>query len=158
MTTVSYPSELYPAPPTVSIDIPDHWETTSLPGVAITAREAPPRGDFTPNVIVRVGTRPLHDQPADVLMEVTGAMQDKADSVVGPAEQVDVEGVQWTRVAVQWTDARGLRIHQTHQSTGLPRDDQVQDFIHLTASTGGAGAEDDAPVLDQVLRSVRLTR
>ena len=157
MTTVSYPSELYPAPPTVSIDIPDDWETTSLPGVAITVRQTPPREDFTPNVIVRVGTRPLHDQPADVLMEVVGAMQDKAESVVGPPQQVELDGIQWTRVAVQWTDPRGLRIHQTHQSAGLPRDAHVQDFIHLTASTGGAGAEGDAQVVDRVLRSVRLT-
>lgn len=158
MTTVSYPSERYPAPPTVSIDIPDTWDTTSLPGVAIAASAVPPREDFTPNVIVRVGTRPVHDQPADVLMEVVGAMQDKADSVVGAAEQVEIDGVQWTRVAVQWTDPQGLRIHQTHQSAGLPRDEQVQDFIHLTGSTGGAGAETDTPAVNEVLQSVRLTR
>jgi hypothetical protein len=158
MTTVSYPSELHPAPPPVSIDIPDSWETMSVPGVAIAAVQAERNADFTPNLIVRVGTRPALDQPADVLMEVAGAMQDRPDAHLGPAEQVELGGVQWTRVSVAWTDAQGLPIRQTHLSHGLPRDSEVQDFFHLTGSTGGASAESDAAVVQGVLESVRITR
>jgi hypothetical protein len=156
MTTVSYPSERYPAPPPVSIDIPPTWETMSLPGVAIAAVQAERNADFTPNVIVRVGTRPALDQPADVLLEVAGAMQDRADAELGQAEQVELGGLQWTRVSVAWTDAQGLPIRQTHLSCGLPRDAEVQDFFHLTGSTGGASAAADAPTVDAVLTSVRI--
>jgi hypothetical protein len=158
MSTVSYPSERYPAPPTVSIDIPDEWETLSVPGVAIAARQATERPDFTPNVIVRVGTRALHDQVADVIMEITGAMQERPDAQVGSPETVDLDGTSWTRVRVTWTDAQGLPIRQTHLSVGLPRDEAVQDFLHLTGSTGGDGVESDAAVVDRVLESVRLGR
>ena len=158
MTTVSYPSERYPAPPTVTIDIPDEWETLSVPAVAIAARRAPEKPDFTPNVIVRVGTRAAQDQVADVLMEIAGAMQDRPGAQIGSPETVDLGGTSWTRVRVAWTDAQGLPIRQTHLSTGVPRDDAVQDFIHLTGSTGGEGAESDAPVVDAVLSSVRLSR
>ena len=66
MTTVSYPSERYPAPPTVTLDIPDEWETLSVPAVAIAARRAPEKPDFTPHVIVRVGPRAAPDQVAVV--------------------------------------------------------------------------------------------
>jgi hypothetical protein len=158
MTTVSYPSERYPAPPTVSVDIPDGWETLSVPAVAIAARQAPEKADFTPNVIVRVGTRAAQDQVADVLMEIAGAMQGRPGAEIGSPEAVELDGTAWTRVRVTWTDAQGLPIRQTHLSTGVPRDEQVQDFIHLTGSTGGEGVESDAPVVDQVLESVRLTR
>ena len=158
MTTVSYPSERFPAPPTVSVDIPDTWETLSVPGVALAARQSPEKPDFTPNVIVRVGTRPLHDQPADVLMEIAGARQGRPDAQIGSAETVDLDGQEWTRVVVTWSDAQGLPIRQTHQSASLPRDEQVQDFIHLTGSTGGAGLESDDPEVAAVLASVRLTR
>ena len=158
MTTVSYPSERYPAPPTVSIDVPDSWETLSVPGVAIAARQTPANPDFTPNVIVRVGTRALHDQPADILMEIAGSMQDRPGAQVGSPETVELGGQEWTRVVVTWTDAQGVPIRQVHQSASLPRDEAVQDFIHLTASTGGAGLEADAPVVAAVLDSVRLTR
>jgi len=158
MTTVSYPSERYPAPPTVSIEIPDGWETLSVPAVAIAARQSPEKADFTPNVIVRVGTRAAQDQVADVLMEIAGAMQDRPGALIGEPETVDLDGTSWTRVRVSWTDAQGLTIRQTHLSTGVPRDEAVQDFIHLTGSTGGVGAESDGTVVDQVLGSVRLSR
>jgi hypothetical protein len=158
MTTVSYPSERYPAPPTVSVDVPESWETLSVPGVAIAARQAPAKPDFTPNVIVRVGTRALHDQPADVLMEIAGAMQDRPEAKIGSPETVELDGQEWTRVVVTWSDAQGLTIRQTHQSASLPRDEEVQDFIHLTGSTGGAGIDSDEAVVAGVLASVRLTR
>ena len=158
MTTVSYPSERYPAPPTVSIDIPDTWETLSVPGVAIAARATEQRPDFTPNVIVRVGTRALHDQPADIVMEVAGAMQGRPDAVVGSPETVEVGGEQWIRIEVSWSDGQGTAIRQVHLSRGIPRDEAVQDFVHLTGSTGGAGLESDQPAVESVLGSVALTR
>jgi hypothetical protein len=61
-------------------------------------------------------------------------------------------------VRVRWTDAQGLPIRQTHLSVGLPRDEAVQDFIHLTGSCGGEGVESDSAVVDDVLGSVRLSR
>ena len=158
MTTVSYPSERYPAPPTVSIDIPEGWETVSLPAVAIAVRQAQEKPDFTPNVIVRVGTRARDDQPADVLMELAGAMQERPEAQLGSPETVDLGGTTWTRVVVSWADTQGTPIHQTHLSVGLPRDEATQDFVHLTGSTGGSGAQTDAPVVDAVLGSVRLSR
>ena len=53
-------------------------------------------------------------------MEVAGAMQDKGDSVVSEAEQVELDGVGWTRVAVQWTDAQGQRSTRPTSLPGCP--------------------------------------
>ena len=88
MTTLSYPSERFPAPPSVSLDIPESWEPLSVPSVVLAARQREQNADFTPNVIVRMGTRPGLDQPADALMELAGSMQGREDAVVGELQRL----------------------------------------------------------------------
>jgi hypothetical protein len=156
MPTATYPSEQFPAPPPVQIEVPDTWEFKPLPNVVLAARQTEQRPDFTPNVIVRVGTRPALDQPADVVMEVTGAMQDRPGSTVSEPETLDLGGRSWIRIVVTWSDPQGLPIRQEHLSTGIPRDEVVQDFYHLTGSTGGAGIDTDIPAVQGVLNSVRV--
>jgi hypothetical protein len=158
MSTLTYPSDRFPAPPSVALDVPDDWEPVSVPGVALAARQSGEHEQFTANVIVRLGTRPAMDQPADALMELAGSMQGRADATVGEPETVEVGGVPFVRCEVSWTDGRGVAIRQMHLFTGLPREDGVQDFVHLTGSVGGPDADSDAAVVQKVLDSVRVTR
>ena len=158
MTTLSYPSERFPAPPSVSLDIPESWEPLSVPSVVLAARQREQNADFTPNVIVRMGTRPGLDQPADALMELAGSMQGREDAVVGELQRLDIDGTPFVRVDVSWSDPRGVAVRQHHLFTGLPREDGLQDFVHLTGSVGGAGADADEAVVLKVLESARISR
>jgi hypothetical protein len=157
MTTLSYPSERFPGPPSVSLEVPEGWEPVAVPSVVLAAR-ATGEHDFAPNVIVRVGTRPGMDQPTDALMELTGSMQGRQDAQVGTMRDVEIGGLRFVRVDVSWTDPRGVAVRQAHLFTGLPRQDGLQDFVHVTGSTGGPGADAGMDSLEEVLESVRVTR
>jgi hypothetical protein len=90
MSTLSFPSDRFPAPPAVSIDVPDTWEPVSAPAVALAAKQTEVNADFTPNVIVRLGTRPEDDQPADALMELRGSVDSRPQAEVGEVHTVQI--------------------------------------------------------------------
>jgi hypothetical protein len=158
MSTLTFPSERFPAPPSVSLDIPEDWEPVSVPAVALAARETGEHTEFTPNVIVRVGTRPGLDQPADALMELAGSLEGRPNATIGTPEPVEVGGTSFHRCEVSWSDPRGVAITQVHLFAGLPREDGLQDFVHLTGSVGGSSAEADLPQVEKILDSVSVTR
>ena len=66
--------------------------------------------------------------------------------------------MEFHRVDVSWVDPQFGTIPQVHAFAGLPRQDALQDFVHVTGSAGGAGGEADLAVVEQVLQSVRVTR
>lgn len=158
MTSLTFPSDRFPAPPSVTLDVPDDWEPVSVPAVALAAKQSGDQQVFTANVIVRLGTRPALDQPADALMELAGAVQGRQDATVGEMQHVEIGGLPFVRVDVAWTDPRDIAIRQHHLFTGLPREDGLQDFVHLTGSVGGPEADGDETVVLKVLESVRVSR
>lgn len=158
MTTLTYPSERFPAPPSVSLEVPDTWEPVSVPAVALAARQAEQNADFTPNVIVRLGTRPALDQVADAVMELRASTENRPGAQIGEAQPIQLDGLQFHRVDLSWTDAQFGVVHQVHAFASLQRDDAVQDFVHITGSAGGQGGETDLALVEQVILSTRLTR
>ena len=126
--------------------------------MALAARETGEHTDFTPNVIVRVGTRPGLDQPADALMELAGSLEGRPNATVGTPEPVEVGGTSFHRCEVSWSDPRGVAITQVHLFAGLPREDGLQDFVHVTGSVGGSSADADLAVVEKVLDSARVSR
>ena len=158
MTTLSFPSDRFPAPPSVALDVPDTWEPVSVPAVVLAARQREVNADFTPNVIVRVGTRPEHDSVADALMELRGTVEARPQAAVSQPRPVTIGGLEFQRVDVSWVDPQFGTIHQLHAFAGLPREDTLQDFVHITGSAGGAGGEADLAVVEQVVQSARVTR
>ena len=158
MSTLSFPSDRFPAPPAVSIDVPDTWEPVSAPAVALAAKQAEVNADFTPNVIVRLGTRPENDQPADALMELRGSVDARPQAEVGEVRTVQINDQEFHRVDVSWVDPQFGTIRQIPAFASLPREDSLQDFVHVTGSAGGAGVDADVPVVEQVIASTRITR
>lgn len=158
MSTLTYPSDRFPAPPSVSVEIPDTWEPVSVPAVVLAAKQSETNADFTPNVIVRLGTRPELDQVADAVMELRASVDPRPDAAVSEPQPVRINGQEFHRVDASWTDPQFGRIHQVHVFVGLPRPDSLQDFVHITGSAGGRGGEQDLKVVEQVITSARLTR
>ena len=158
MSTLSFPSDRFPAPPAVSIDVPDTWEPVSAPAVALAAKQTEVNADFTPNVIVRLGTRPEDDQPADALMELRGSVDSRPQAEVGEVHTVQINGQEFHRVDVSWVDPQFGTIRQIHAFASLQREDSLQDFVHVTGSAGGAGVDTDVPLVEQVIASTPITR
>jgi hypothetical protein len=158
MSTLSFPSERFPAPPSVSIDVPDSWEPVSAPAVVLAAKQTEVNADFTPNVIIRLGTRPENDSPADALMELRGSVDQRPQAEVSEIRTVQINEQEFHRVDVSWLDPQFGTIRQIHAFASLPREDALQDFVHVTGSAGGAGVDADVPVVEQVIASTRITR
>jgi hypothetical protein len=158
MSTLTFPSSRFPAPPSVSLEVPDTWEPVSVPAVAMATRQAEANADFTPNVIVRLGTRPELDQVADAVIELRGSVEGRPDAAISEPRPVQINGLEFHRLDASWDDPQFGRIHQVHAFVGLPRQDALQDFVHITGSAGGKGGEQDLAVVEQVIASARVTR
>jgi hypothetical protein len=158
MTTVTYPSEQCPGPLTVELDIPEDWKTLAVPAVAVATMQAEENADFTPNVIVRQGTRPAMDQMQDALGELRATIEGRPGAVMSEPQQVDLNGLPATRVELGFIDPHELRIEQIHVFGGVQRSDGLQDFVQVTGSVGGAGVTSDREVVERVIASVRVRR
>ena len=51
MSTLAYPSRVFPGPPSVAVDVPEGWMPVHAPGTAVAAK-LPREGGFGPNVVV----------------------------------------------------------------------------------------------------------
>jgi hypothetical protein len=158
MASLKYPSEQFPGPLTLELDIPEGWEAVPVPNVALAARQAEENADFTPNVIVRQGTRPGMDQLQDALGELRASMEGRPGATISEPLSVELGGLSATRVEVGFLDPHELRIEQVHVFGGLPREDGLQDFVQVTGSVGGSGLTSDREVVEQVIASLRITR
>lgn len=59
---------------------------------------------------------------------------------------------------MSWADPRGVAIRQVHLFAGLPREDGLQDFVHVTGSVGGSSAEADLAAVEKILDSAQVRR
>src|SRR5699024_6788498 len=52
--SIEYPSADCPGPPRITVQIPDDWETLTVPGVQVAAAQPRVEGTFRANVVVTV--------------------------------------------------------------------------------------------------------
>src|SRR5690625_5792251 len=51
---ISYPSAEFPGPPRITVEIPDAWQTLTVPGVQLAVAQPRVEGSFRANVVVTV--------------------------------------------------------------------------------------------------------
>ena len=91
-------------------------------------------------------------------MELRGSVDPRPQAEVGEMHAVQINDQEFHRVDVSWVDPQFGTIRQIHAFASLPREDALQDFVHVTGSAGGAGVDADVPVVEQVIASTRITR
>ena len=52
--SIEYPSADFPGPPRITVDVPDDWETLTVPGVQVAVAQPRVEGTFRANVVVTV--------------------------------------------------------------------------------------------------------
>lgn len=157
MTTVSYPSERFPAPPALSLDLPDGWEPTQTPGALLAARK--PATGFVSNVVVRVEHREDGFDVSRAIREIEDSASARPQGVTSPPFRSEIGGLTFVGLDLSWVDAQMgtiLQVHLFHALKPLGTDGAVQ-MILLIGSCGGSEVATEYDVLQTILRSATVT-
>lgn len=155
MTTLSFPGPEFPAPPSVSLDLPEGWEPLLLPEALVAAAAPLVEGAYRPNVCVTVervpGGRTLDEAAAQVAARLEAA--DEYDEL--GRERTTASGVEAFRIEGGFrTDYAGV-LFQAARVVVLPRG-AFTDVVHAVATCHGTQALDLVPVLRGVLDGLTL--
>lgn len=153
MTTLTYPSDDFPGPSTVRLQIPEDWHAVHVPGTALAAAREDRPGTFTPNVVVRMTTRPADSDVAEALAELREYARSKPEGVVSEPFTAELSGVRFLGCDVSWVDGEAGTLVQAHLFGHVPRGELVE-LVQLTGSVGGAQAQEDYGAVKDVLQSL----
>lgn len=157
MTRLAFPSALFPAPPRLTLDIPDTWEGLNVPEITIAAREKDITDRFVPNVVVRVDRRAPDFDVQRALADIADYARRQPEGAVTDPFEAYFGGRDFIGVNVSWIDPTAGTVVQAQLFTLVTvPDSQVAWLIQVTGSVGGSQAEQEYPVLQQVIATLTV--
>lgn len=156
MTTVSYPSDVVPGPPPITLDMPEGWTQVWAPETLIAIRDDAEGVDhFLANVVVRFYQRLGSFGSEEIHAELSEYVAQRRDGELGPLKQQAVNGREWLGSDVAFVDDQAGTIGQVHWFTGQRRND-VMDVIQVTGSYAGSRREQDYATIDAIVDTIRV--
>ncbi len=181
MTTLTHPSERFPGPPTVSLDVPDDWEPVHRSGLLLAAR-LPRDGSFAPNVVVNVEAlapavhvEALMERMREMAQSRSGHASEPYAAVLGDREFVGLDST-WPDADVETVlqanlfhiiEPPDVERHGGETPAGGPEGggpdpdpDPVSRprwLVQLTGAVGGPSAEQDYELIREVIMTTRVT-
>ena len=155
--TLAYPSDQFPGPPTIALDIPADWSPVRVAGTLLAARRTSTEGAFAPNVVVRGFTRSQQFTIGRALGELAAYVAQQEEGEMEAPFEVEIGRVPFVGVNVSWTDETIGDVVQAHLFAGARRG-QVVDLLQVTGSVGGPDVEAEYPTIQQVMQTVRVKR
>lgn len=156
MPQLTYPSETFPGPPSVTLDVPDTWAPVRVGGALMSCRRIESDRGFAPNVVIRGFQRASDFTMRDALAELRGFVEDQQDGTVDTPFDLVLDGLRLLGVNVSWTDPEigtVVQIHLFHSS----RRGRVVDLVQATGSVGGHDAQSSYGEVQQILQTVRIS-
>lgn len=154
---VQYPSEAFPAEPTIGLDIPDNWEAVVIPGSVLAVARELEEGVFRPNIVISVtrftGTYDLQ-VAIDAVVAKFASLEDAKEigrdiSTIGDRE--------WAHIESTFIDPRAGTLVQAAHLT-VVRHGAVTDLVQATGSVNAAQAQGGVLVeLRNIQRSITAT-
>lgn len=157
MALLKYPSEQFPGPPTISVDIPEEWSPVRVPGTLLAARRRVASEKFAPNIVVRGFTRSGEFTIGRALQELRAFVDGMSEGEMDAPFEVELDQVPFVGVNVSWTDDKVGDVVQAHLFAGARRG-QVVDLIQVTGSVGGPDVGTEYERVQAVMQTVRVTR
>ncbi|WP_106507194.1 hypothetical protein [Brachybacterium timonense] len=155
--TISYPSEVFPGPPTVSLSVPDDWETLTVPGVQLAVAQPRVEGRFRANVVVTV----QRFGPEFTLEAAKNGLEQRKASLPELEElgtgEIDIEGTTWVASEYGYTQPGRPTVVQAARYAVISREDVAVDVIEIVGSCGAEGAEEEIEVVRGIQDSVAIT-
>lgn len=159
-TTVTFPSALFPAPPSIEVDLPDDWEPVQAPGTVLAARRRTASASgFVTNLVVRIERREPGMQVPTALDEIRGTAERRPQGVTSEPFAAQLGGVDFVGLDLSWVDEQVGTVLQAHLFHVVPAGDPAgtPQLVQLTGSCAGPQAQEEYEVLRTVLSSARVT-
>lgn len=155
MPQLTYPSDTFPGPPSVTIDVPETWAPVRVGGTLMSCRRIEGDRGFAPNVVIRGFQRSADFTMRDALAELRGFVAEQQDGTVDEPFDIDLGGAPFLGVNVFWTDPQIGTVVQIHLFNSSRRG-RVVDLVQATGSVGGDDAQSSYGEVQQVLQTVRI--
>lgn len=155
MTTVRYPSEQFPAQPTLSLDLPAKWTPLEGAGIPLAATREVKAGEFRPNVVVLITRFAAQYTLTAAIAEVTAKLEASPGYEELGRADMDVSGYPGFRVEGAFSDARVGSLMQGVRIAWIDRG-PVVDLVQITVSATGSQAEEIWGELRQIQDSLRI--
>ncbi|GAA8843963.1 hypothetical protein DUHN55_09830 [Helicobacter pylori] len=157
MPELSYPSEVFPGPPGVTIDAPDTWAPVRVGGTLLACRRIDSDHGFAPNVVVRGFQRTGDFTMREALAELRAFVDEQPEGHVDEPFELTLGEVPFLGVNVSWSDPDIGTIVQIHLFAGSRRG-RIVDLVQATGSVGGGDAQSAYAEVQQVLQTIRVTK
>jgi hypothetical protein len=159
MTKLAFPSEEFPAQPeiklAITLQIPQDWKALPTPGTVMAARRVAEDGNFIPNVIVRVESRPAGFEVTDALTELKAFAAKRPQGTTSKPYQAEIDGRQFVGCDVSWVDDKVGTVLQAHLFSAEPSGSSLE-LVQVTGSVGGAQARVDYATLKAIMKSLTV--
>lgn len=153
MPVLAFPGPAAPAPPPVTLEVPDGWDALPPGADLLRARGTGAAGDPL-EVAVRHHTGPAGFAAADLVAALEEHL-DRPGSEVEPPFAVEIGGREWVARHVSW-DEHGAPVVEVHLAAGVDPvgPDDVSPLVVATGRVRGANLAADYDVLQSVLETL----
>jgi len=155
MPELTYPSETFPGPPSVTVDVPETWAPVRVGGTLLSCRRINSDHGFAPNVVIRGFQRSSDFTMRHALAELRGFVADQREGHVDEPFELELGGVPFLGVNVSWSDPEIGTVVQIHVFAGSRRG-RIVDLIQATGSVGGDDAQSAYGEVQQILQTIRI--
>jgi len=157
MARLTYPSDVFPADPQVSLDVPGEWESVATTSTRLAAR-AVAEEEFHTNVVVTIDRRPRGTRPDQAVDELAVESTKRPEGTISEAFRAPFHGQDWVGCELSWMDPRVGRILQVHLFAVIEPENLAAPvfLVQLTGSCLAKNEDRDYPTIKHVLSSVRI--
>jgi hypothetical protein len=138
---LSYPSAVFPAPPVITLDVPEDWEPLALQGVVLAAGAPLVQGVFRPNVVVATSrfTEGYELQTAITAVSQKFASLEQSHEI--GRELSTINGTEWFHIETSFIDSRaGTLVQAVHLA--IIAQGPFVDLVQVTATVTGTQAHE----------------
>lgn len=153
---IQYPSADFPGPPQISIEVPDDWETLTVPGVQVAVAQPRVEGSFRANVVVtvqRFGSDFTLDAAREGLVQRKAALPELEELGTG---EIEIEGMTWIASEYGYTQPGRPTVVQAARYVVVDRGGAAKDVLEIVGSCGAESADDEIETVRAIQDSITL--
>ena len=154
--TISFPSADFPGPPQISLEVPDEWETLTVPGVQLAVAQPRVEGRFRANVVVtvqRFGPEFSLDAAKAGLEQRKAALPELEEIGTG---EITVGETTWIASEYGYTQPGRPTVVQAARYAVVDRAGVATDVVEIVGSCGAESAEEEIELVRSIQDSAEL--